>query len=304
MSEQLTIAIITFNRPQMLMRCLKSIARQTMAPDVVLVIDNDRDKSAEEVCRTFQQKGLEFIQYIHEPVKGYATARNAALRHCLTPLLGFVDDDCVLASGWVSSVRKAFKEQPGLAYVVGRVDVVQQGNFFSDLACARHDYFVQMQLEEHSNRIETGWLDTKNLAVAMTFIRHEGIWFDEKFNIGGEDVDFGQMILSRHGVGFYEQEMVVAHDECNSFFSFFGKAFCYGRTRYLLCRKWQPQGQLLHWDTPRRRNIPLFFRRRPYVNETEVRVTGFFLAAWVKVHFVGVYGQSIIDKVNNLLKGK
>lgn len=115
---ELTLAVITKNRPQKLKKCLTAIFGQKVKNFSILVVDNDPACTAEPVVDDFRRLNIIHIDYIGEPVPGYSSARNCALQHCKTQLIGFIDDDCVLDEGWVQQGLTAIQKYHS-AFVVG-----------------------------------------------------------------------------------------------------------------------------------------------------------------------------------------
>ncbi len=116
MKNKISIAIVTKNRPVKLRRCLESILKQSMLPDVVIIVDNDTKKSAKKVAFSFR-KNLNLV-YMVEPKPGVAQARNRVLVTCKTFYLGFVDDDCVLDKKWVETGLNTMKARKKVIWAI------------------------------------------------------------------------------------------------------------------------------------------------------------------------------------------
>lgn len=98
----ISICIVTFRRPQGLSRLLASLGRlnpQT-PPYEVIVVDNDRYRSAEPIVRQFQSTGVN-IHYGVEPVQSISRARNKSLVMARGAVVAFIDDDEEADSRWL-----------------------------------------------------------------------------------------------------------------------------------------------------------------------------------------------------------
>lgn len=86
-----TIAICTYNRPELLRKCLDSLGRQTVGRDKfkVLVIDNFGDKASELTAAEHS------ASYVHEPATGLSNARNRAWKEAGTTWVFYLDDDAI-----------------------------------------------------------------------------------------------------------------------------------------------------------------------------------------------------------------
>jgi glycosyltransferase involved in cell wall biosynthesis len=86
-----TIAICTYNRPELLRKCLDSLGRQTVGRDKfkVLVVDNFGDKTSEQAATEHS------ASYVHEPAMGLSNARNRAWKEADTTWVFYLDDDAI-----------------------------------------------------------------------------------------------------------------------------------------------------------------------------------------------------------------
>lgn len=95
-----TVAVLlcTRDRPELLAECLASCAKLIHPPGIevrVCVADNNETAQQRQICQTARSSGLD-IDYGHEPRRGYASARNCALRLAIAThadLAIFMDDD-------------------------------------------------------------------------------------------------------------------------------------------------------------------------------------------------------------------
>lgn len=115
MSEPtLSVAIITYERPDFVRRCLGSLeGERSEILDVVVV-----DASAGLDVDLARQEG---VTYVHAPeLAGWMTkSRNRALLHTQGDVVAFLDDDVVVRPGWARTLRGVYSRHPVDA-VVGR----------------------------------------------------------------------------------------------------------------------------------------------------------------------------------------
>ncbi|MBM7502748.1 glycosyltransferase family 2 protein [Agromyces aurantiacus] len=115
-APKLSVCIVTYERPEFLRRCLRSLADGLDAGSEIVVVDAstaDRRGIADEAGRP--------VVYVHAPqLAGWMTrSRNEALRHVHGEIVSFLDDDVVLRPGWESALLAAF-DDPIVAAVSGR----------------------------------------------------------------------------------------------------------------------------------------------------------------------------------------
>jgi len=99
------ICICTFRRP-FLAETLRSIARlSTGAHDIrVIIADNDQQPSARDLVEDWRGRLPFAVTYVHAPAANICIARNACLDHASADFVAFVDDDEVVAPGWIEAL--------------------------------------------------------------------------------------------------------------------------------------------------------------------------------------------------------
>jgi succinoglycan biosynthesis protein ExoM len=115
-----TVCIATHKRHRGLEKLLGSLASQEGAPPFdIIVVDNDREKSAEPVVLHY--RGKIPLTYLVEPVRGIARARNRAVATSRSPFLAFIDDDEWAAPQWLAALHREHNRFAA-DVVIGRVE--------------------------------------------------------------------------------------------------------------------------------------------------------------------------------------
>ena len=120
-----SVLVPTFRRPDSLVRALDSLARQTRAPDEIIVADNAPEAGARRAVETFAGRAPCPVVYVHAANPGVANARNtgfAAARHALIAQL---DDDESAGPDWLAQLL-AMREATGAA-VANRILLSSNG---------------------------------------------------------------------------------------------------------------------------------------------------------------------------------
>ncbi|MFY0644773.1 MAG: glycosyltransferase [Bacteroidia bacterium] len=95
MPKVLSIAICTYNRPELLQHCLDAIYPQLTDEVELIVVDNGTTK-VEELCNAFEN-----LTYVTEDHTGLSFARNTAIRQSSGQYLLYLDDDAKADSNFV-----------------------------------------------------------------------------------------------------------------------------------------------------------------------------------------------------------
>jgi GT2 family glycosyltransferase len=125
MQLRASVVVPSFNRPELLDRCLAALIAQEIEPWSFEIIVAD-DAASEATCRQVErwtraarERGT-FIRYV--PTSGAcgpAAARNAGWRAARGAVIAFTDDDCIPQPGWLAAGLAAFTG--AVAAVDGRV---------------------------------------------------------------------------------------------------------------------------------------------------------------------------------------
>lgn len=207
-TPHLTVAILTFRRPDQLDAGLDSVTQRVLeAEDVdarILVIDNDPEGSAREVAAA--PRGLP-VDYVVEPRPGIAAARNRALAEAAgSRLLVFIDDDEIAQPGWLTALVDTWRST-GADAVQGRLVTVFPDDVDPYIVAGG---FFERPVHETGTKLPAG--ASFNLLVDLDTVRRLGLRFDETLGLGGgEDTVFTSRIV-RGGGTIVACRDSVAHD--------------------------------------------------------------------------------------------
>ena len=85
--------------------CLQAIARQTVAPFEVIVVDNNSDDNSVAIARRF-----DFVQVLSEPKQGVVYARNRGFNAAKGDIIGRIDADTIVEANWVETLAIMFEQ--------------------------------------------------------------------------------------------------------------------------------------------------------------------------------------------------
>jgi succinoglycan biosynthesis protein ExoM len=100
------VCIATFRRPLILAALLESLRAQNLDGIAmrIVVVDNDREQSAQQVVEQFRADSGLPVVYAVEPQQNIALARNRALQLVEADYFAFVDDDETVSPGWLQAL--------------------------------------------------------------------------------------------------------------------------------------------------------------------------------------------------------
>ena len=117
----ISIIIPSLNRARALSEALESAARVIDSDDSVeiIVVDNGSIDLTAGICREIRDRFPQHNwRYIYDDMPGLLTGRHRGAREAHGEILAFLDDDILLAPGWMEALQEAFGD-PNIALVGG-----------------------------------------------------------------------------------------------------------------------------------------------------------------------------------------
>lgn len=197
---EVSVVIPTWNRPELLERCLHALRRQSMGRDdyEIIVCDDGPSPATRALVDSMNilTSGRPEIRYV--PVRGTqgpAGARNAGWLRARAPVIAFTDDDTVPEPGWLEA---------GLAAMASGADAAA-GRIVMPLPPRPTDL-----------EIDAARLSQVEFATANCFVRRRALveigGFDERYTAAWrEDSDLHFNLLERGMTVTEARDAVVVH---------------------------------------------------------------------------------------------
>jgi glycosyltransferase involved in cell wall biosynthesis len=102
-----SICVCTYNRAELLSRCLDSLTKLTVPTGYdaeIVVVDNNSSDNTKAVVHHFAALSPIRISYFFEIEQGVSAARNRAIREVRGEYVGFFDDECAVMPDWLQEV--------------------------------------------------------------------------------------------------------------------------------------------------------------------------------------------------------
>lgn len=188
--DHICVCICTFKRPNLLANLLEALEHQAtdnLFTYSAVVVDNDINKTAQDVVSKLQKSSTIRIDYYLEPEQNIALARNKAVENARGNYIAFIDDDEFPLSEWLINLYKTMHLLKADA-ILGPVRPYYPPNtpkwLIKSKLCERPEY-------------ETGtfirWVDTRtgNVLLDKQMFEDPDNRFGREFGrTGGEDVEF------------------------------------------------------------------------------------------------------------------
>jgi GT2 family glycosyltransferase len=117
---EITVAVCTRDRPQILTLLLESLIEQQYKRLRVLVVDNaPSDGRTRQLVTDLSRR--HDIEYVEEPHPGLSWARNRAIEASDSEIIAWADDDETCDPNWAAELARGFVEVPAAGAVTGIV---------------------------------------------------------------------------------------------------------------------------------------------------------------------------------------
>ncbi len=223
----LTLAICTYRRPELLQAALASLAAcarpQGLAWELV-VVDNAAESAVADIVQDGTRRFPQ-VRYVAEPVLGTSHARNRAVAEARGPVVLFTDDDVRFDPQWLVAMARAIQGHPECTFWGGRVEPlwpegVTAPVWFDPAQCPLlGDTIVQYRCgttpRSWSPQTDLPFF-TANLALRVDAVKQAG-GFDPSVGhrgavrMGMEDSLLVEALAGAGGLGWYAADAVVYH---------------------------------------------------------------------------------------------
>ena len=214
---EISVAVCTYNRTDVLPKCLESLADQTISAEFfeVMIIDNNSTDDTKKIALDFCTKHANF-KYIFEEKQGLSQARNRAINEARGEYLAYIDDDAIADKKWVESILNCFTQTD--ADVVGGpvksfIDTEKIPRFYD---AKNHDFYCGNERKRLQPPNFSFGFSGCNTCFKKSLFYELGNYLTDFGMIGnkqrmGEDSEMGYRLLKAGKIFYYEPGMKIDH---------------------------------------------------------------------------------------------
>ena len=167
---QISLIITTYNRPDALLLVLKSVERQSLVPNEVIIADDGSNKNTQELIDNFITHSSINIIHSFQKDKGFraAKSRNKAISKSTGDYIVLIDGDMILHPSFIYDHKKYAQEN---CFVQGGRVLLSQEKTEEVLATNMISYnFLSKGLKNRKNAIHSNFL-SKLFSTKKNFLR-------------------------------------------------------------------------------------------------------------------------------------
>lgn len=183
---EISIVMVTWNRQEITEEAIRAIAKNTITPSRLIVIDNDSDNPMKVRLRELQEQGfIHRLVELHEN-KGLEPAKNIGMQYVESDLFISTDNDCLPMKvdkdgDWLSKLVNLMSQYPEYGAISCRTQVmVGSGNIYDG--------------HEDEDVVEFPWPGGSLRIMRTNLINEIGGWRNEVPSRGQEERYIGEKI--------------------------------------------------------------------------------------------------------------
>jgi len=237
MKINVSVIICTYNRSQLLDKCIESVVSQKYPKSIyeIIVIDDGSTDKTNETCRKYKN-----IRYFNQKNQGIAAARRAGVKKAKGRIIVFIDDDCIAAENWLKNLVESFEDKKeNIAGIGGKVKVLNSHNTIGKYT----ERNLSGTLIRSKN--QPPFLSTCNCAFKSSIIKEVGS-FDPLFK-RIEDLEISWRMFFKGYDFSYEPSAVIYHLPPKNLWELMKKYFVWGRYKTTAISK--------HWAELKKYNL-------------------------------------------------
>lgn len=300
MKNLISVVITTRNRASDLRHCLGSLVGQTVAPDELLIIDNNSDDETAQIVANFAQAVTFEVRYILQKKVGYPHVYNRGLVEAKGNFVAFIDDDCLAHPRWFERLKFITLHFPQLAAISGPASQYFAQNLMS-LTKSYLDETGRIGAVQQRLIKDLEILDSKNIVYNKKFLHQHHLGFDTKLlkyaQGASEDCDLGMQIGRVGGIAIFDEKMRVVHKDPPGFFSYYQKAIFTLRNHLVYEQKWRKFRTQIKIERPLITKLKLFgdFCRRYHLSFW--KKSGLFVQISLSFFFIKIMRKLLLPEV-------
>ena len=220
-TARVTVVIVNFNGGANVVRCLESLAAQTVPPERIVLVDNASSDGSLAACRELVAgggplAGRTTIDALPDNV-GFAAGTNHGLAAADTEFVALLNPDAFPEPGWLAALVAAATAHPDSAAFGSRQMLAGRPGVLDGIGDRWHVSGLAWR-EGHGRPLRPADLEAREIfspCAAAALYRREAVMavggFDEDYFCFGEDVDLGfRLRLAGHSAR-YVPDAVVEH---------------------------------------------------------------------------------------------
>ncbi len=204
-----SVVIPAYNAEKTLAECIDALLQQTVLPNEIMVVDDGSTDETKTIAEAYS-----LVKVISQKNQGPANARNKGAYASKSPIIVFLDSDCVPDKNWLEEMLHPFADEK----VVGVQGVYKTNQ--RELVARFDQLDIEYRYERMKRIKKLDWIGSYSAAYRKKiFVANKG--FDESFpRASGEDAEFSYRLAEKGYQLVFNPRAIVYHTHPQSFWNF------------------------------------------------------------------------------------
>lgn len=194
-NSRVSLVIPVYNEVDQIHACLEAVARQTVRPFEVIVVDNNSTDGTAAIARAFP-----FVTVLHESRQGVVYARDRGFNAARGDIIARIDADTIINDNWIQSVVERFANS--------RVDVITGSVAVRDISAPRLIGRIDLFWRRYLAKRLGSWVGQQGANMAL----RRRVWTKVRLQLCHstglhEDFDLGIHAYQNGFIGFFDEAM-------------------------------------------------------------------------------------------------
>jgi glycosyltransferase involved in cell wall biosynthesis len=240
---KLSVVIPTYNRQEILKKCISSVLHQTYSANnyEIIIINDQSSDETELILKVVIKQFPDRIKYFSQHKKGPAAARNLGIKEARGDIILLLGDDMIPAHTLIEEhvkVHAKFNHCDKiivLGYIVWPSFI--ENNRFIQFLDDHEIQFSYKEIEKHEECVS--WCDfySSNISLSKKLITDTGL-FDEEFPYAAfEDTELGYRLHKNGAKIIFNKNAVVSHWHSMNLKTYSSRMRIVGRSSHIISKK-------------------------------------------------------------------
>ncbi len=261
----MSVIVSTFNRSDLIKRCLNSLLSQSYPLDhlEVIVVNDGSTDDTEDILHKHKEKIVCDYKWFSQPNCGKTKALNFAIKKSKGDIICLTDDDCIPDKDWIKNIVTGYVNEK-VGGVGGLISPLGTGSFIEN-------YTKKNKFHSNERQINIAMVGG-NSSFRREVLDEIGGY--DIFFRNGQDTEIGIRAQSKGYVFIYEPSAVVYHKEEESIIGILKQIHRYEKTYARLHKKYP------NYFNPRRRIRALIWMLWGRIKLIHIKIIKSLLLGW------------------------
>jgi glycosyltransferase involved in cell wall biosynthesis len=215
--KELSVIIPTYNRKDILMKCLHALFQQICSKSdfEIIVIDDGSTDQTESIVKGIVEEAPVTLKYIKQKNRGPAAARNTGIKNAQGKIVLFIGDDIIATQSLLEEHLNWHRN-----YTDKNVAVLGYVTWSPELQCTPFmgwlenggPQFTFWKIKDWKKVDAREYFYTSNISLKRAFLLENNGYFDEEFPYAAyEDIELGFRLKRKGMILKYNRSAIAYH---------------------------------------------------------------------------------------------